>query len=197
MRIHQVCLFSLWLSLLSFQLGLCQSTIVKGQTDSTSSLLKHDNENTLTSFPSSLLWKLEGEGLTTPSYIFGTIHLIPKDSFLLFNALEEAIEKADQLVLEIEMDTASLMASASSMMLPPDKTLNKLLPEEDFDLLKNFISDSLSLPIPMFQMIKPIFLTQHIATSYCVEGDQMVYELFLSEQFKEQNKPVVGLENGR
>jgi uncharacterized protein YbaP (TraB family) len=29
----------------------------------------------------SLLWKIEGKGLSKPSYLFGTIHLIPEDKY--------------------------------------------------------------------------------------------------------------------
>ena len=29
----------------------------------------------------SLLWEITGKGLKRPSYLYGTIHLIPRDSF--------------------------------------------------------------------------------------------------------------------
>ncbi|HET8964028.1 MAG TPA: hypothetical protein VFM99_09035, partial [Chitinophagales bacterium] len=32
---------------------------------------------------SSLLWEISGNGLTTPSYLYGTIHIISKEDFFI------------------------------------------------------------------------------------------------------------------
>lgn len=143
---------------------------------------------------SSLLWKIEGKNIPNASYLFGTIHLIPKDSFMILPELEAAIKKVDKLILEVEMDTASLFASAMDMILPPTQTLNHLLDSVEFEYLTSFMKDSIPFPVPMYHMIKPIFLTQQIATSYCIDGEQMVYELYLNSKFKALKKPVSGLE---
>lgn len=49
----------------------------------------------------SLLWKIEGNGIKTPSYLFGTMHLIEKDYFYFPESLEKIVKKSDLLVMEI------------------------------------------------------------------------------------------------
>ncbi len=49
----------------------------------------------------SLLWKIEGNGLKQPSYLFGTMHLIEKQYFYFPESLEKLVKKSDLLVMEI------------------------------------------------------------------------------------------------
>jgi uncharacterized protein YbaP (TraB family) len=49
----------------------------------------------------SLLWKIEGNGLKQPSYLFGTMHLIEKQYFYFPESLEKLVKKSDFLVMEI------------------------------------------------------------------------------------------------
>ena len=49
----------------------------------------------------TFLWKITGNGLTKPSYIYGTIHLQDKALFNLGDSIYSAIEKTDGFSLEI------------------------------------------------------------------------------------------------
>lgn len=49
----------------------------------------------------SLLWKIEGNGIKQPSYLFGTMHLIEKQYFYFPESLEKLVKKSDLLVMEI------------------------------------------------------------------------------------------------
>ena len=50
----------------------------------------------------SLLWEISGEGLESPSYLYGTIHATC-DATLDANTLK-ALDETKQLYLEIDMD---------------------------------------------------------------------------------------------
>src|SRR6476620_5114936 len=52
----------------------------------------------------TLLWRISGNGLPRPSYIFGTMHLLCKDDAKLSDSLQKAIEKTDQVYFEIDLD---------------------------------------------------------------------------------------------
>ena len=43
--------------------------------------------------PHALLWKIEKADQSQPSYLFGTIHMIPKGDFFLPEGLDEAFDK--------------------------------------------------------------------------------------------------------
>ena len=55
----------------------------------------------------SLLYKIEGNNIKT-SYLYGTIHLIEKEKFIMHDKTKHAFDQTEQLVLELDMDDASL-----------------------------------------------------------------------------------------
>lgn len=57
--------------------------------------------NQIAPVPPSLLWKIEGNGLKQPSYLFGTMHMIEKQYFYFPESLEKLVKKSDLLVMEI------------------------------------------------------------------------------------------------
>ena len=66
--------------------------------------ISFSQESALADFPmkeSSLLWKIEGQGIPNGSYIFGSMHLIEKEYFLFPEKLDKLVKKSDQLVMEI------------------------------------------------------------------------------------------------
>ena len=69
----------------------------------------------------SLLWKISGNELKEPSYLYGTIH-ITCDATLDKPTLN-ALEKTSQLYLELDMDDTGLqMAMMQGMMMKDGKT---------------------------------------------------------------------------
>src|SRR5690554_5249786 len=49
----------------------------------------------------SLLWEITGKKVKSPSYVFGTMHMIPNDDFLFPETLEEKVKESEILVMEI------------------------------------------------------------------------------------------------
>lgn len=175
-----------------FCLGMFAGTLVLAQTPTKA--LTPDTERDPIVHTESLLWEITGEDLAGPSYLFGTIHIMPRDSFFLPEGVEESLNQSDRLVLEMVLDMAAISQSAMGIMMSPQRNLSHLLEEEDYHYLQSVIRDSLRTPIPFFHLIKPIFLAQQLSASYCLEGIPESYELFFTEKFKELKKPVSGLE---
>jgi uncharacterized protein YbaP (TraB family) len=48
------------------------------------------------------LWKVEGKGIKT-SYIFGTIHILPQEQFVIKDKVKKAFEATERVALEIDM----------------------------------------------------------------------------------------------
>lgn len=144
----------------------------------------------------ALLWEISGNGLKQTSYLYGTIHIIPKDSFFILPDVEAAMASSSRLVLEVALDGSAMVASVLGMMMVRP-SLADLLGTEDYTYLKHFMQDSLSTPLPMFQMIKPIFIAQHISSNYCSVEESASYELYFMEAFQEQKKPLSGLETAQ
>jgi uncharacterized protein YbaP (TraB family) len=53
----------------------------------------------------SLLWEITGNGLTKPSYLYGTMHVSNKLAFNLPDSFFTAIKSSDAIALEVDMDS--------------------------------------------------------------------------------------------
>lgn len=165
--------------------------------------------DSFTPIENSLFWEISGNGLKKPSYLFGTIHLIPKDSFFIPEVMKERMPEADRLLLEIEMDMGSMLTAALGAFKPSEKSLKEVLSPDDYAYLKGFIEDSLparggvygmgSISMKSIERQKPIFTMQQISSMYCTEmsmdtEESVMYEMHLAEEFKNTERPVGGLE---
>jgi uncharacterized protein YbaP (TraB family) len=84
-------------------------------------------------FTGSLLWKISGNGLEKPSYIFGTHHAVDTAFALNYPGFVQALEGAEQVVGEIDMSdvTASQQAVMSHTALPTGTTYESLLTPDE------------------------------------------------------------------
>jgi uncharacterized protein len=72
-----------------------------------------------------LLWKVEGKGLTQPSYLFGTIHVSKGPAVMLHPAAQKAFDASSHFYAEIPMDPESQIALAPLMMRKDGKPLDE------------------------------------------------------------------------
>lgn len=110
----------------------------------------------------SLAWKISGKGLKKPSYLYGTIHMIPKDAFELPGAVREALDQVRRVTFEIDMKEMTNFRSQISLItksfMAGGKTLKDLLSAEDYKLVKDKMAEK-GLPGGMFERMKPMFLS--------------------------------------
>lgn len=59
--------------------------------------------------PNSLLWRITGNGLKRPSYLYGTIHITDERVFQLGDSLYAAIENAEGLAIEVNPENIAAM----------------------------------------------------------------------------------------
>jgi len=148
----------------------------------------------------TLLWEISGKKLGKPSYIFGTVHVIPTDSFFIAPSVEQKMKQAEQLVMEreytktIAFDFTTQMSSMSGLMLTPPNSLRTLVGEENYPALKRFVRDSLHLDMTMTNAMKPFYVSQQIALKYCLGDDTQSYETYFADRFSRMGKTIMGLE---
>jgi uncharacterized protein YbaP (TraB family) len=76
------------------------------------------------------LWKVEGNGLTKPSWLFGTIHIGDPRITNLHPRAQKAFESLDVFYAEIDLDPAAQAALAPLMMRKDGKTLSEAIGPE-------------------------------------------------------------------
>jgi uncharacterized protein YbaP (TraB family) len=155
-----------------------------------------NNDIKTTTNPNSLLWKISGNGLEHPSYLFGTIHMLCKDDAVLSSNLKKAINGADDVYLEVDMDNMMEMLSImTSMKMKGDTTFQDLMTKEDYELVKNYFNEKESmLPFSMLETFKPILAVSTLEQA-CLPCDQMsAMEEVIMREAKEKDKEIKGLE---
>ncbi|NNE27714.1 MAG: TraB/GumN family protein [Saprospiraceae bacterium] len=161
-------------------------------------------KNDVPQFENALLWKIEGQGLTEPSYLYGTIHLIEGDKFFWPKGTLAAFDEAEKIVFEIDMDDmfdiSAQMGLLSKAFMKDNQRLSDFYSEEDYKIVSSHFDD-MGIPLFFLERIKPMFLTVfasgEIDMTAGLGGDSSVksYEMELYELAKQSSKDVSGLES--
>ena len=143
----------------------------------------------------SLLWEISGNGLSKPSYLFGTFHLMCKDDIHFSEPLKQALSNATELYLELDMDDpSSTLGAIFFMNMKNDKTLADVMSARDYKTLETFFKDSLHSSLAMMQHMKPFFLEALLYPKMMPCKNISGVEEGLMEIAKAEKKEIKGLE---
>ncbi len=147
------------------------------------------NENTL-------LWRITGNQLAAPSYLFGTIHIICGDDIKVSDSLRKAISKADHVYLELDMDNMlEMMSVMNKMKMRDDTTLSQLLSEADYQKVKTFFETQGSmLPFSMMEKYKPLLTASTLMQSALNCENAVAMEQLIMQEAKLNDISIMGLE---
>src|SRR5580704_10703734 len=111
--------------------------------------------------PHTLLWRISGNGITRPSWLFGTMHILCADDAMLSDSLKAVIAICDEVYFEINLSDMSGMINAFQYMrMNGNEKLSDLLKPRDYARVKDYFMQH--VPIPPFSMLerfKPMLLS--------------------------------------
>ena len=145
----------------------------------------------------TLLWKISGNGLKKPSYIFGTIHMLCKDDAVLSDSLKNVIKNVNEVYFEVDLDNMfEMLGVMSKMKMKGDTTLQDLLSEADYEKVKNYFETKGSmLPFSMLEKYKPMLAASTLQQgSFACETTAMMEQVIM-EEAKQHKKSIKGLES--
>lgn len=144
----------------------------------------------------TLLWKISGNGLNKPSYLFGTIHMLCADDAVLSSNMKNAINNCDEVYLEVDMDNLiEMLGAVGKMKMTGDTTLQDLLSKEDYEKVKNYFETKSSmLPFAMLETFKPILAASTLEEGSLPCENTAMMEQVIMEQAKQNKKKIKGLE---
>lgn len=144
----------------------------------------------------TLLWKISGNGLDKPSYLFGTIHMLCKEDAVLSKNLKEAIRQSDDVYFEVDLDNMmELLSVAGKMKMKGDTTLRDLLTAEEYGRVKSFFESKNSLlPFSLLETYKPILAASLLEQNNSVCDATAMMEQVIMEEARRQKKKIKGLE---
>lgn len=152
---------------------------------------------TLTSFAQdkSLLWEVSGNGLTKPSYLYGTMHVSKKIAFRLDDVFYEALDKSECVALESD-PTQWLEHSYENLKLQFNNLNNSYG--------NNFYSSLFELkPLNEVMVSRIIRFDNSLINGYLYRKDfgadnfeeETYLDMFIYQAGTKNGKPIVGLED--
>lgn len=144
----------------------------------------------------TLLWRISGKDLKSPSYLFGTIHMICGDDVIVSDSLKSAIKQADKVYLELDMDNMfELLSVMNKMKMRGDTTLAQLLTPEEYEKVKTFFTINKGLiPFSMLETYKPMLAASTLMQSAVDCSHPMAMEQLIMKEAKREGVGIKGLE---
>lgn len=158
-----------------------------------------------TNSDTSLLWRISAPDNPTPSFLFGTIHLIPEEDYFLPDKVVLAINDSEEVLFEIDpremQDPTKIMGLLSKINMQGDTSLEDLLSEEQYTTIESYFTKS-GLPFFIFKKMKPLFLSAMVGQDLqgmadgggMGAGGMKSYEMELTQIAEAGSKKISGLE---
>jgi uncharacterized protein len=152
----------------------------------------------------SLLWEISGNGLTTPSYLFGTVHAFDSAEFRLPREIFKMIAASTIVACEMDITDPAVMRSAdvgsvmrsgkeNCVATDLDNTYRKKL---ETILERGRSNMMLAMVRPMIKTINPYYLSVMILAAHQAGLRKLNYqtEVILLQYTHAHGKPVISLE---
>ena len=150
-----------------------------------------------------LLWQISGNGLTKPSYVFGTHHLSPLSILDSIIGFKQVMNDVEQVYGELVMDDMKIPINMQKVqqatLLPGDTTLQTLMTEAQYDSIALKIKQLMGVELKMMNKLKPAALTSQIAVILAMKSmnnfnPQQQLDGWIQTEARKQGKKVYGLE---
>ena len=147
-----------------------------------------------------LLWKVSGNGLTKPSYLFGTHHLIEKEQIKDFDKILALAGQSDAVVGEMDMSNMlSLQLKMLKGVMMKDTTIKDLMSKEDYILVDNEFKLSMNMSLKTLGHMKPMMLSSLYTIMIYTKINKLKkqpegVDILFQKRAHKDKKQVIGLE---
>lgn len=146
----------------------------------------------------SLLWKVSGKGLSKPSYIFGSYHLLTNSFVDTLPAVIAAYKAAQVVVGELVMDS-SLQAPMMEAALLKGTTLKAVLPDTVYAKAAEWFSSHAGMELEKLHTLNPLsVMTLAMAITqqkyFPNKTGEVQLDSYFQEMAKRDGKKIIGLE---
>lgn len=144
----------------------------------------------------TLLWRISGNNLQQPSYLFGTMHMLCAEDVVLSDSLRSAISRSKAVYLEVDMNNMlELVGAMGKMKMKNDTTLADLYTDAEYEKVKTFFKTKSSLlPFSMLETYKPLLTASTIMEQSMGCSSPISMEQLIMKEASASNKKIRGLE---
>ena len=142
----------------------------------------------------TLLWKISGNGLKRPSYLYGTMHVMCAEDATVSDSLKLAIKYCDLIYFELDMDNLGETLGALKYVRMNNGTkLSELLTKEEYTKVETYFKEN-NLPLSMFARFKPMFISSLIGEKMMNCSQKNGMEELIMRESRQYHKEIKGLE---
>jgi uncharacterized protein YbaP (TraB family) len=147
-------------------------------------------------FSKTLLWRISGNGLQTPSYLYGTMHLKDRRLFFFGDSVYKSIEASQGFAMEL--DPNELMDSLFTKMGAADTSslLRKILDAKKYKSVAKKLEKKFGMPADKITRKQLISERENwYYKSHKPDDMQSVVDMYLYDIAHKQGKWVGGIED--
>lgn len=160
------------------------------------SFCKVSSQSIFDTSANTLLWKISGNNIKTPSYLYGTMHTTHPKAFQLGDSVLHALVYCQNIAIEVLLN-ANDMPNYLDVMFMKEVTLQDLTKRKDYIVIKKYLNKNLSLFTSIFNIdkVKPIYLYALLGNINNESSSQLVLDDFIRKIGECQNKTILGIES--
>ncbi len=139
----------------------------------------------------SLLWKIEGNGLQKPSYLFGTNHMLCESDYSMPQKVKNAMSSTEQSYLEINLADPNLGKETQKYMFAT-QPLSSLISQKDSIFVDSILQAKLKTKLKQVDNIKPMLIVSSLMQT-SLPCKLISFESEIIKTSQAANKEVKGL----
>lgn len=146
-----------------------------------------------------LLWKITGNGLKNPSYLFGTHHLIPIQFLDSVPGLYPAFNSAKMVVSEVVLNNLDATPAIRKAALLPDTiTIRGLLNQAEYEFVNQELTNTLRMSLDNLNKMHPSLISKlyelELYKKYEHFDENTQSDTYFQLVAAKKGKPIAGLE---
>lgn len=141
----------------------------------------------------SLLWEVSGNGLSKPSYLYGTIHMICSSDYFLSEKTKKAFDASAKLILEIDLSDPKEMSAMQQLAMGKEPLSKRLTPEQ-LTKLDAILKKNTGMTIQQVDAFSLMMIMSLISMKSFGCIDLKFYEMDFIESARKRNMQIAGLE---
>ncbi len=151
-----------------------------------------------------LLWKISGNKLEQPSYLFGTHHLAPLSYLDSINGIDEAFMATKQTIGELDMNNMGEMQMQLMIasLMPEGYSYDDLMSEEDKKILDETLVEYVGAGLNQFGQMKPAMLNTLLSVMmykkmYPSDEEGLSMDEHFQKEARDRYRQTLGLETAQ
>ncbi len=148
----------------------------------------------------SLFWKITGNGIKHPSYIYGTMHTADARVFAFGDSVLPYFAQTKAYAMELDPKQGFDMSIITKLMMGRGYSLKTMLPAKEYALLDSLVKKQIGYSVGVFDNVAPVFTMTIIEagamelSDSSIEGNKEVLDLYFYKLAKQKKKKIIGIE---